>query len=202
MDNKVYNCMSIHLIPFPARHVVTHVLHTVGPSGSNGTQQFPKLTDWELVCIMKPMIEEKILKVFGTKQSKEENAQNMLVNLKKIAKCAKGILCQIECDHGYCSCECLRALMHNQTTQGKADDIVFQALLICFSFADLQIRLDKTRKRNAVTVVDPSHTIYHHNALNPDHDAHEKASKILDELDELKKKADKLQEALHKLLPS
>ena len=189
----------IPLTPIPAHHVV-HVIHAVGPTGSNGTQQYPKLTDWQLVSIMKPMIEDKILNVYGTKQSNEENAQNMLANLKKIAECAMCILCKIERDHGYCSCECLRALMHNQTAKGEFNNVVSRALLICFSFADLKICLDKTHKRNAVTEVNPHHSTFHQNAPKPANAAEEKTIEIIEQLEKLKTQSDKLRKELENML--
>ena len=105
-----------HIIPIPGRRQVhVHTVHTIGPVGPNGTQQFPKLTDCELICILNPLIHTKIMCNYAKTSSDEQNARNILANLKPIVQCATEILCQIEHEHGYCSCECLGAMMRNQS---------------------------------------------------------------------------------------
>jgi hypothetical protein len=139
---KMNNMPQLVQIPgIPGSVRVVHY-HTVGPTGPNGTQQFPKLTDCELVRILMPLINEKIISVYCNQGGKAKNAQNILANLKPAAECAKGILRRVEAERGYCSCECLRAMHHHQAMEGKMCDLVYRALMVCFSFADLQIQLE------------------------------------------------------------
>ena len=74
----------IHLLR-PGGQVVHHI-HYVGPSGANGTQQFPKLTDCELCCLLKPLIQESILCVYANQPTEAQSAQNMLAHLLDIVK--------------------------------------------------------------------------------------------------------------------
>ena len=166
----------VHLIPapHPGGHVVLH-LHHAGPTGPNGTQQFPKLTDCELCCLLKPLIEEHILRVYA-KTSNAQSAQNLLANLHPITKQAITIFTEIEKKHGYCSCECVGAMRRVQAASGGLCLPVFEALMVCLSFADLEIRLIKAQKRatpangkphGELTVIDPRHTKYHEHAQPP-----------------------------------
>jgi hypothetical protein len=129
--------------PTPGNHVVcVHTVHTVGPIGRNVTQQFPQLTDCQLVQILMPPIREKIINVYCIKGDKPLNAQYILSNLKPIVECSKSIFCEVRARHGYCSCECLGAIQRTQMAAGKTCDVVYRALMVCFTFADLQIQLD------------------------------------------------------------
>jgi hypothetical protein len=63
--------MSYHYVyPVPPLPPGTHqvVYHAVGPSGPNGTQQFPKLSDCDLVEILYPMISNKIMHVYANNE--------------------------------------------------------------------------------------------------------------------------------------
>ena len=75
--------------------------------------------------------------------------------------------------------------------------------MIAFAFADLQIQLDKTRQRNAVTVINPAHDVFHQLAPRPNNTRHEhpdlNANDISDELEKLHKRAEELRKQLEKL---
>ena len=202
-------------IPPGTHQIHIHTVHSVGPPGANGTQQFPKLTDTELMCILRPLIREKIIDKYYTGGSKERNAQIILANLKDIVACTEEIFCCVEKEHGYCSCECLRAIHHNQVAAGHQCDLVFRALMICFTFADLQIQLKCSKQKHApdpadstaVTTVpkpeyhkdfvDPANRVFHQNSLNPKTGAHN-IEDILDRLDKLQEENEWLRQMILK----
>lgn len=168
---------------------VVHVHHIVGPPGANGTQQFPKLTDYDLVRILNPLIVKNIIDVYCNEGGKERKAQCILANLKPIVEYAKGMFCKIETKHGYCSCECVAAIQRNQAAQGKLCDVVYRALMVCFTFADLQIQLDKIRTKSeaedsnppepsAPTLQDDSADERLKALIKQWHDLHEECEKI------------------------
>jgi hypothetical protein len=167
-------------------HIYTH---RVGPTGANGTQVFPKLTDNELMCILRPLIHKKIIDKYCTGGSKEKNAQIILANLTAIVPCTEDIFCCVKKEYGYCSCECLRAIHHNQVAAGHACDLVFRALMICFTFADLKIQLDEICHKEATgkgTHTTPSRRETVHNEL----------IELMEKLDKLQKESDAIQEAI------
>ena len=172
--------------PVPGSHIVVH--HIVGPRGANGTQQFPKLTDYDLVCILKPFITEHIINVYCKEGGKNKNAQCILANLKPIAKCAKVMFCNVEAEHGYCSCECVAAIQRNQAAQGQLCDLVYRALMVCFTFADLQIQLDKIGKKHDPKPSAPQ--------LPSEEPSEETLKRLIERLHELHKES----EMIHKII--
>jgi len=206
--------MSYHYVyPVPPLPPGTHqvVYHAVGPSGPNGTQQFPKLSDCDLVEILYPMISNKIMHVYANKGSKELNAQNILANINCIVLTAKDILLNVEKAHGYCSCECLRALRWVQTQKGRAGDLVFKALMICMDFAALMIQLNcikdlkaKSQTEHSISKVDPAHGVYHTYAPRPTAPAYtfhdENIKNIWDELRKIEESENSVREHIRKIL--
>ena len=151
------------------KHIHIYHTHQPGVIGPNGTQQFPKLTDCELACIICREIHEKIKKVYCCKETSCENAHNILANLKNAMEIAKDILTQIEKERGYCSCECLRAYMLTEISIGRLCDLETRAIMVCMAYADVQIQIDKHKQHNSISRVDPNHKIYHQNAPQPSH---------------------------------
>ena len=180
-------------IPVPGSH---HVIHFVGPPGANGTQQFPKLTDCDLVGILNPLIVEHIINKYCTKHGKDKNAKCILANLKPIVKCAKEIFYKIEKEHGYCSCECIGAMQRNQAARGQLCDLVYRALMVCFTFADLQIQLDKYSKRSEPEAKAPRGTNTPNHAETPQETPQERLKRLIDKLEKLHEESDKLQQAI------
>ena len=198
MDDRVQEEMNNHpqFFPLPGtRHV--HIIHTVGPVGKNGTQQFPKLTDSELVAIIRPLVQTKIIKVYCVKGGESQNARNILANLRKILRCAKEIFMQVEREHGYCSCECLCAIQRIQVAHGEVCDWVYRALMVCLTMADLQIQLDEMDKRNGDSS-GARHPTAPHRTPSKDYkrteDKDEKVRKLMEKLDQLHKES----EAIHR----
>ena len=180
----------------PGGHVV-YVHHTVGPVGHNGTQQFPKLTDCELIRIMSTPILEHIVKVYCTKEDKPLNAQNILSHLKEIVECSKSILCAMERQHGYCSCECLGAMRRNQEASGKTCDVVYRALMVCFTFADLQIQLDSIcAKRSSRPSPRNGGTANSGGEASGSTSAEERLKCLFDRLDKLQRESDEIQQQI------
>jgi hypothetical protein len=189
-------------MPPGARQILIHTMHSVGPPGANGTQQFPKMTDPELVAILKPLIRDTINVKYCCSSNSLSDAQNVLANLRPIVECCKKIFCKVETEHGYCSCECLRALQRHQVISGKACDPVFRAVMICFTFADLQMQLACAKPTDAakaaasttvtrvqkrkypVDLVDPHNKVFHQHSQDPNtHEGHIKD--LLDKLDHI-----------------
>lgn len=193
-------------IPVPGSHVIhIHHTHTVGPYGANGTQQFPKLTDRELISILKPLIHGSIIDVYCTKGGKTQNAQNILTNLQPIVECTKKIFQKVKAEHGYCSCECIGAMQRNQAAQGQACDFVYRALMVAFSFADLHIQMAKIDKKDTLTVipaanyptdfVDPHNGVYHQNSPSPQ-DREKRLRELIESLEKLHNESRQIQEAI------
>lgn len=194
VGNKSFTPMSFPFppgfIPPPGTHYIVH--HHVGPPGANGTQQFPKLTDYELVSIIRPLIVEHIINKFCNEGGKDNNAQSILANLQPIVKIAKIIFCKIEAEHGYCSCECVAAMQRNQAAQGQLHDLVYRALMVCFTFADLQICLEKISKRGKAKVKEsppPS-------APTQEDPSNEKLKELIKQWHKLREECDKI----HKII--
>ncbi len=196
--------MNYGFIPTPGSHVIhVHHMHTVGPVGHNGTQQFPKLTDCELVQILMPPIRDKIKNVYCIKGDEPLNAQNILSNLKPIVECCKSIFCEVEARHGYCSCECLGAIQRTHMAAGKTCDVVYRALMVCFTFADLQIQLDMicARRRSG----SPPHSS---STANPGRESSEskshddKLKKLIEEFEEVERMSTKLKREIENLTES
>ena len=191
-------------IPTPGSQVIhVHHIHTVGPVGRNGTQQFPQLTDCQLVQILMPPIREKIINVYCIKGDKPLNAQNILSNLKPIVECCKSIFCEVRARHGYCSCECLGAIQRTQMAAGKTCDVVYRALMVCFTFADLQIQLDMICARRSSE--SPSHSS---STANPGRESselkshEEKLEKLIKEFEEVERMSKKLKREIENLTES
>ena len=195
----------IHLLR-PGGQVVHHI-HYVGPSGANGTQQFPKLTDCELCCLLKPLIQESILCVYANQPTEAQSAQNMLAHLLDIVKSGLEIFKKIEKERGYCSSECIGALMRVQAQHGGMCELVFEALIICLSFANLEMQICMAKKPKTepkhdiipVAIIDPSHTVIHPNIPQsppsaPTHDIQD----LIDELHKLIEREKELRELIQK----
>ena len=187
---------------------MVHHYHYVGPSGANGTQQFPKLTDCELCCILKPHIQKSILCVYANKSTEAQSAQNMLAHLVQIVKSGTDIFETIEKQHGYCSCECIGALHRVQAEHRGLHVLVFEALMICLSFADLEIQICKAKKDKTepgeniipVAIIDPAHTVYHQHNPRPSTTTPSAPPQNIEELlQELHKLTEKERE-LHELI--
>lgn len=194
-------------IPVPLPGASHHVVfHTVGPSGPNGTQQFPKLSDCELYDILHPMIHHKITCVYAIKESDVLNAQNMLANMEVIVNISIEILSKVEKERGYCSCECLRAFQSVVTQNGHACDVVFKALMICMSLAALKIQLKHIR--NAKSETDPATPVvvtlpHAPGATAPGLDPHAEAMKQMwEELKQIQQNETELREIIQALLNS
>ena len=180
-------------IPVPGSH---HVIHIVGPPGANGTQQFPKLSDCDLVCILNPLIVEHIINKYCKKDGKDKNARCILANLRPIVKCATAIFKKIEEEHGSCSCECIGAMQRNQAAQGQLCDLVYRALRVCFTFADLLIQLDKINNKSEPEAEASRKA----STPTPKEASEEKIKKLISRWDQLQKEIGELQKTIHREL--
>jgi hypothetical protein len=190
----------------PGGHVVHHI-HYVGPSGANGTQQFPKLTDCELCSLLKPLLQKSILCVYAVQSTEAKSAQNMLAHLLPIVKSGMEIFTQIEKQHGYCSSECIGAMQRVQTEHGGLHELVFEALIICLSFANLEIQICKAKEEKAeprkdiipVAIIDPNHTVFHQHSPKPTPSASQvDIEAMLTELHKITKREQELRELIDK----
>lgn len=182
----------MNYVIYPGGQYGLKVHHIVGPPGANGTQQFPKLTDYDLICILKPLINEKIINIYCNEGGKERKAQSILANLKPIAEYAKDMFRKIEAEHGYCSCECVAAMQRNQAAQGQLCDLVYRALMVCFTFADLQIQLEKISNKGKVKPKAPRPTTTTNHMETPE----ERLRKLVEKLQELHRESNVLHEAI------